>query len=242
MVKQRILNFEKLEKEKSSPQNNPPSPQINTSTNEKIANPFAAFCNSKSNNLINSQNKMIFDSGCSGHVCNNKNFFTTFKSTNAKSEVINNSNMDVEGYGTVPVKFKSTSGKTIHFNLYNVAYSPTSTYNLFSAGTALQYGHTSQFNGNNNNYFIPKNGMEKIQLYTNNNIFFINLEFTEDKSTQSANFPNTSFSGDSSTQHFDSIFKGKDANRSNSINSDQAKNRIPSYLEIAKSKHSQISG
>lgn len=83
----------------------------------------------------------VLDSGASDHMCNVKEWFTTYETLNEPKAVRigNGTCVDVQGMGCINVKmFDEENWNQNH--LVNVLYVPDLKYNLFSVGAALDKG------------------------------------------------------------------------------------------------------
>ncbi|MCQ7691360.1 DDE-type integrase/transposase/recombinase, partial [Salmonella enterica] len=108
------------------------SAEASVATDENVGNIFSA-----TDDRTRSKNEWILDSGCSYHMCPNRDLFSTYESCNGGIVLMgNNAACDVVGRGTIRIKMHDGIVRT----LTNVRHVPDLKKNLISLGTLEALG------------------------------------------------------------------------------------------------------
>ena len=108
------------------------SAEVSVATDENVGNIFSAI-----DDRTRSKNEWILDSGCSYHMCPNRDLFSTYESCNGGIVLMgNNAACDVVGRGTIRIKMHDGIVRT----LTNVRHVPDLKKNLISLGTLEALG------------------------------------------------------------------------------------------------------
>ena len=108
------------------------SAEVSVAIDENVGNIFSAI-----DDRTRSKNEWILDSGCSYHMCPNRDLFSTYESCNGGIVLMgNNAACDVVGRGTIRIKMHDGIVRT----LTNVRHVPDLKKNLISLGTLEALG------------------------------------------------------------------------------------------------------
>ena len=95
----------------------------------------------------NEANSWIVDSGATCHICNNKQSFLEFHSSERPQHVTlgDGHSLSAIGTGNVSLELVLRNGKTRQCQLYNVLYVPKLSYNLLSVSKVTEAGKRVEF-------------------------------------------------------------------------------------------------
>ena len=105
------------------------------------------------------------DNGASCHMSHSSTGMVDYREANATMRTASGKRYPIEGYGDLPLTFRSSSGE-VPLLLCNVAQVPSLSYHLLSPRVAADNGHT---------YTRNKNGVT-VKLNTGETIFFPSFE------------------------------------------------------------------
>ena len=104
---------------------------------------------------------VICDSGASCHMSHSSTGMINYREANATMRTASGKRYPIEGYGDLPLIFRSSSGE-VPLLLCNVAHVPSFSYHLLSLRVAANNGHT---------YTANKNGVT-VKFKTGETLFF----------------------------------------------------------------------
>ena len=84
---------------------------------------------------------VVCDNGASCHMCHSSTGITFYREANATMRTASGKRYPIEGYGDLPLTFRSISGE-VPLLLCNVAHVPSLSYHLLSLRVAADNGHT----------------------------------------------------------------------------------------------------
>lgn len=114
------------------------------------------------------------DSGCTSHMCSNKDIFVSFQEQiDGKVNLANESTSKIQGKGLIKLAVPLGNNLTNNVNLNNALYVPDLRTNLMSVGKITDYGHTVTFD---KEQAIVKNQVGRTLMTAKriNNLYYIN--------------------------------------------------------------------
>lgn len=120
------------------------------------------------------QDKVIFDSGCTSHILTSKAFFKTLDENTSNMVVTNGdfSEQKVTGVGSACIPLIDSKGEQLFLNLERALYVPEYHFNLISMSTMVEKGNSFEINSKQPQIRV---GDQTVSLFHKNGLYFLKI-------------------------------------------------------------------